>query len=224
MKSRLIKRRLNALRPRSLFTQCLRAASVLALTFSISQSGQADSLWSKSVSKSMVSDRKATAVGDILTILIQESSTTGKETSTSTSKKTGADMGITSFFYPPSASGLLTKNGTLPALKYNSSKTFDGGGQIANKETITSRIAVRVIDVLPNKTLVIEGRRQTAFSDEKQDVVLRGLVRQQDVQANNTVFSYNVADASIQFVNKGTISRPQKKGWFTHAWETITPF
>ena len=218
-----IRRRLNSLRPGTLFTQLIRSATFFALITG-GTIAKADSLWNKAVAKPMVSDRKAGRVGDILTILVQETSSTEKETSTSTSKDSGADIGITSFFYPPSASGLLTKKGTLPALKYNSSKTFDGGGQIENSEKINSRIAVRVIDVLPNKTLVIEGRRQTAFSDEKQDVILRGLVRSEDVQANNTVYSYNVADASIQFVSKGAISRPQKKGWFTRFWENVTPF
>jgi len=48
--------------------------------------------------------------------------------------------------------------------------------------------------------MIVEGRRQTAFSGEKQDAVLRGVVRADDVAANNTVYSYNLADASIQFI------------------------
>ena len=103
----------------------------------------------------------------------------------------------------------------MPALKYSAKSDFDGGGKINNAERITARIAVRVVDVLPNGQMIVEGRRDTSFSGEKQEAILRGIVRSEDVTAGNTVFSFNVADASIQFKSKGTISDSQRKGWFT---------
>jgi flagellar L-ring protein precursor FlgH len=78
--------------------------------------------------------------------------------------------------------------------------------------------------VLPNKNLVIEGRRTTSFSGETQEAVLRGVVRAEDIAANNTVFSYNIADATIKYVSTGTITDNQRKGWFTRVWEKLTPF
>jgi flagellar L-ring protein precursor FlgH len=50
------------------------------------------------------------------------------------------------------------------------------------------------------------------------------VVRSEDITANNTVFSYNVADASIRFVSKGTIADNQRKGWLFRVWEKVTPF
>jgi len=119
---------------------------------------------------------------------------------------------------------LLTKKGSLPALKYSGANDFTGSGAINNQETITARLSVRVIDVLPNGNLVVEGRRQTAFSGEKQDAILRGTVRADDISANNTIFSFNIADASIQFISKGTITDNQNKGWFTRIWDKVSPF
>ena len=113
---------------------------------------------------------------------------------------------------------------TSAALKYNSGNTFDGGGTINNSEQIVAQVTVRVIDVLPNGNMLIEGTRETAFSGEKQNVVLHGIVRPDDVTANNTVFSYNVADAKIQIVSKGTIADSQRKGWFTKIWDKLSPF
>src|SRR5206468_5964419 len=106
------------------------------------------------------------------------------------------------FFYSPAASGLLSKKGELPALKLKNSQDFDGSGKINNSERIVARVAVRVVDVLPNQNLVVEGKRQTSFSGETQDVILRGIVRPADITSQNTVFSYNVADATIKFVSK----------------------
>jgi flagellar L-ring protein precursor FlgH len=119
---------------------------------------------------------------------------------------------------------LLTKKGALPALNYTSDTEFAGGGSINNAETITAQVAVRVVDVLPNGNMVVEGQLRTAFSGEKQDAVVRGTVRPDDVMANNTLYSYNIADATIQFISKGTITDAQRKGWLTKFWDKLTPF
>ncbi|HET7626177.1 MAG TPA: flagellar basal body L-ring protein FlgH [Verrucomicrobiae bacterium] len=184
----------------------------------------ADSLWKDDASRSIFADKKAHAVGDILTILVQENNTATKKNNTTTSKQAAVDASIASFLYGPGASGLLTKKGQYPALKFNSKDDFSGGGQINNSEVITARLAVRVIDVLPNGNLVVEGRRQTAFAGEKQDATLRGTVRADDVSANNTIYSYEMADATIQFASKGAITDSQRKGWFTRIWDKISPF
>ena len=196
----------------------------MALLFTLASTLSADSLWRDDSSLSMTADKRANRVGDIITILVQESNTASKDNSTKTAKRSGLDASISSFLYSPAASGLLTKGGKLPALKFDAKQDFDGGGKINNSERVTARIAVRVIDVLPNGNLVVEGTRQIAFSGETQDAVLRGTIRSADVAANNTVFSYNIADATIKYVSKGTVSDNQRKGWFTKIWEKVTPF
>jgi flagellar L-ring protein precursor FlgH len=184
----------------------------------------AQSIWHDDGLKPMFADKRANSVGDLLTIIVQENTTASKDNQTATSKKAAVDASIASFLYSPGASGFLTKGGQLPALKYASQSDFNGGGTINNSEQIVARITVRVIDVLPNKTLVLEGSRETSFGGEKQTAILRGIVRQEDVTSANTVFSYNVADAKIQLLSKGTISDSQRKGWFTRIWDLISPF
>lgn len=186
--------------------------------------GRADSLWKDDTAKPLTADRRARAVGDILTILVEENSSSTKDNTTSTAKKSGLDASIASFLYAPAASGLLTKGGKMPAIKMDSSSSFDGGGKVANSEKITGRIAVTVVDVLPNGNLIVEGTRRTKFANESLDAVLRGTVRGEDVTAANTVFSYNIADANIRYISKGTVSDSQKKGWFNRAWDKVTPF
>lgn len=202
---------------------CSKLVSLLALASFVVSAG-AQSLWKDGASRSMISDKRAASVGDILTILVQENNSASKDQNTRTSKESGINAAVEAFLYSPDASKLLTHNGKMPALKLNAKQNFDGGGRISNAEKITARIAVRVIDVLPNGNLVIEGTRQTAFSGETQDAVLRGVVRTEDIAANNTVFSYNIADASIKYISKGTVSDNQRKGWFTKIWEKVTPF
>lgn len=200
------------------------AAVTLGCVAALSGSTGAQSLWSDEGSRAMVADKRATVVGDILTILVQENNSATKDNNTQTSKKAGVDASISSFFFSPAASKLGTHNGKLPALKADSKQEFAGGGKISNSERITARIAVRVIDVLPNGNLVIEGVRQTAFAGETQDAILRGVVRKEDVTSSNTVFSYQIADATIKYVSKGAVTDNQRKGWFTKVWDKVTPF
>jgi flagellar L-ring protein precursor FlgH len=198
---------------------CESAAGLLFLA-----SAHADSLWRDDASRSMAADRKAVAVGDMLTVIVQESSTATKDNSTTTSKKSSTDNAITTFLYSPAGSGFMTHNGQMPALKYSGQSDFSGGGSIENKEQIVAKITVRVADVLPNKNLVVEGTRHTSFGSEQQDIVLRGVVRPEDISANNTVFSYNIADATINIINKGAVTDSQRKGWFTRLWDKLMPF
>jgi flagellar L-ring protein FlgH len=201
------------------------AALVLALAqFSLEVRAEMGSLWKADSARSMFADKRARAVGDILTILVQENTTASKDNSTKTSKKSSVNASIDTFLYSPGASGFLTKGGRMPAMQFGGSQDFDGGGKINNSERITGRVAVRVVDTLPNGNMIIEGRRDTHISGEKQETILRGIVRSEDVMANNTVFSYNVTDASIRFVSKGTISDNQRKGWLFRVWEKVTPF
>jgi flagellar L-ring protein precursor FlgH len=196
----------------------------LFITFQVS-SLVADSLWKTDTSpSSIVADKKARRVGDILTVIVSENNGATRNNTTATSKASSVDASIASFLYGPSASGLLTKGGQYPALSFTGKNTYSGGGQIANSETITSQLAVRVIDVLPNGNLVVEGRKNTSFSGEKQDAILRGMVRYDDISSSNSIYSYNIADASIQFVTKGTITDAQNKGWFNRIWDKVNPF
>jgi flagellar L-ring protein precursor FlgH len=197
------------------------AASMFCLDM---PSVRADSLWRDDVAKPMFADKRAGRVGDIVTILVQENTTAKKANSTATSKASSVDSSLASFFYSPAASGLLTKGGTLPSLKFSGNSTFAGSGTINNSEQIVSSVAVRVVDVLPNRNLIIEGTRQNSFGDEQQTIVLRGTIRQDDIMANNTVFSYNISDATIKIVSKGTITDSQRKGWFNRIWDKVSPF
>lgn len=188
-------------------------------------SAAADSLWRDgSALSSMVADKKAHAIGDILTISVQESSSAAKNNNTTTSKQSDLTAALSAFLYSPAGSSFLTKNGQLPAIAFNSKQDFNGGGTVNNQEQINANIPVTVVNVLPNDTLVVEGRRQTSFAGEVQDMVLRGSVRYDDISPTNTVCSCNVADATIKIINKGPVTDSQHKGWFTKLWEVVTPF
>lgn len=204
--------------PAATFAACL---SLLAGLPSVTW---ADSLWQDEVARPMFADKRAGSVGDLLTVVVQENNSASKDKNTKTTKNSNLDAAIATFLYSPAASGLLTKGGQMPALKYNYKNEFAGGGAINNSESIIARIGVRVVDVLPNRNLVVEGTRETAFSGEQQTIILRGVVNPDNITTGNTVLSQNIADATIKFVSKGALSDSQRKGWFNKIWDKITPF
>ena len=195
---------------------------IFAASLAVPALVSAQSLWRDDVSKPMCADKRATAVGDIITIIISENTTATKNNETKTERSSSLTSAISSFLFP----GFLAKGGvggTMPSIAYSSDHKHDGSGAINNSESIIAHVAVQVKDVLPNKSLVIEGKRETSFSGEKQTIVLRGIVRAEDVAANNTVLSYNVANATVQIIGKGTVTDSQKKGWFNRIWDKLNP-
>lgn len=198
---------------------------ILCVAFgAVSVSAANGSLWSESSARLLLADNRARHVGDILTIVVDENNESAKQNNTKTAKKTGISASISSFLFGAAQDGFLTRGGKYPSMDMKSDKSFEGGGTINNSERITARIAVRVTEVLPNGHMMLEGRRMTLVGGEEQEAVLRGVVRQEDIQPGNTVLSYNVADASIKFVSKGTVTDSQRRGWFTRAFDKITPF
>ena len=208
------------------FRSPLVAVQALALMALVSMPVLAanGSLWSESSARLLVADNRARNVGDILTIVVEETNESAKQNNTKTAKKTGISASISSFLFGAGQDGFLTRGGKYPSMDMKSDKSFEGGGTINNSERITARIAVRVTEVLPNGHMMLEGRRMTLVGGEEQQAVLRGLVRQEDIQPGNTVLSHNVADATIKFVSKGVVSDSQRRGWFTRAFDKITPF
>jgi flagellar L-ring protein precursor FlgH len=193
---------------------------IFAASLALPLVAPAQSLWRDDASKSMVADKRATGVGDIITIVVSENTTTTKNNETATERSSSLTSAITSFLFP----GFLQKAGSMPSIAYSSDHKHDGKGAINNSESIIAHVAVQVVDVLPNGNLVIEGRRETEFGGEKQTIVLHGTVRSDDVAADNTVLSYNVAGATVQITGKGTVTDSTNKGWFNRVWDKVNPF
>ncbi len=174
-----------------------------------------ESLWlSKANNEAGIfSDRTALNVGDILTIMVDETTTvtSALSKSTNTSSNFGG-TGIERFFY----SGLGTiKGGQYPDVTGNDSSTTSGGGSITSSRTASTTASVLVIDRLPNGNLVVEGAREISVSGETQYVIVRGIVRRDDIMNDNTVMSSKIANAQVEFLDKGAIASTQKQGWIS---------
>lgn len=182
------------------------------------------SIWQSS-SVSLTEDLKARRRGDLITIVISETASASKDAKTNTARSSEMAAGIPNFM------GL---EGTAAASKYlgdlskmiaasNSSK-FAGSGSTSRQENLRATISARVVDVLPNGNLLIEGRRNIKVNEEDQIIVLEGTVRSRDVAPDNTVNSSYVADARISYSGRGIISDRQSPGWLMSIIDKVWPF
>lgn len=213
----------------------LAAASLLSAA-----PAPAGSLWKDGITdeRGMFADKRAKRIGDIVTIVVQETVTMSDTLRLKTDKSAKGMAGVATnvinqfIQYPAQLlkgkyANQLPKDAIIPDVKDVSatgSNEYTGGGEIRNSQTIATRCAVQVIDTLPNGNLVVEGIREISFSKERQFASMRGIIRTYDVQADNTVLSSNVADARIEIVSEGTLTEAQKKGWLLRLNDKINPF
>ena len=167
---------------------------------------------------SLYGDVKAREIGDLITVIIEESSEVNKEANQESSKST-AGNGSASFQHPTVETdkeviGGPWKKATLPEFSWQLKHDFNGGGKMDSKEGFNSTMSARVLDVLPNGNLLLEGKRTVQLQQELVQVTLTGMVRPRDISSDNTVYSSRLADASIRYDAAGPIVREQQRGLF----------
>ena len=168
----------------------------------------AQSLWTEQA-RGLYTDVRARNVNDIVTILIVEESKSERSAQTKTSKESSVDAGLNTF---PKYFGLENTLKKIFRVDVDAKSKFEGKGDINRSDKVTAQISARVVKVLDNGSLLIEGRRAVAVNDEVQFLVVSGIVRAEDVSADNTVRSTQVADAEVRMEGSGVLAEKQRPG------------
>ena len=182
------------------------------------------SLWN-SASGSLISDHKATAIGDIVTIVIEEQSSATREASTSSGRDSSIQAGIPNLFGLENQefitdSGLDMEN----LLNANISNEFEGSGRTVRSGDLTASLSTQVIDVYPNGNLKVRGGKEVMVNNEVQIIYLTGIVRPVDITAANTVDSNKILNARISYTGRGPVADQQEPGWLTRTINHVWPF
>jgi flagellar L-ring protein precursor FlgH len=166
-------------------------------------------------------DVKARRVGDILTILLEEKTDARKSAETNTARETEISLPSPTVFGRP-----VTHNGTpILATDVDYENSFDGTGASSQSNQLDGSVAVTVAQVLPNGSLVVQGEKWIAINQGEEFIRLRGIVREVDIQPDNTVRSTLVANAQIRYQGKGAVSASNRQGWFTRFFNSpVFPF
>jgi flagellar L-ring protein precursor FlgH len=172
----------------------------------------------------LFADSRARRVGDIVQVHVVESSS-GTNTANTTSNRTSAtEFSVNSLFGMSTMPLVNTPIGEGPAVSTASTREFEGKGSTTRKNTVTATVAARVVNVMPDGLMRIEGVRETKVNSETQYLVVAGLIRSRDVAADNSIMSTQIADAHIEYYGKGIVSDRQKPGWLSRLLDTLWPF
>ncbi len=147
------------------------------------------------------SDVRARLVDDMVTVLVAENVTADVTGVTKTSRASAAKATIPAFAGLTRAAGPWTN---LANLSTNTS--LDGEGTTSRQTTFTTTLAARVTQVLPNGNLVVEGAKDIQVNSERQNVVVRGVVRPADIDTSNSVRSDHMAEVEVRINGKGVVN------------------
>jgi flagellar L-ring protein FlgH len=167
----------------------------------------------------------ARQIGDLVTVKVnfKDSADIANETKRA---RTNADtMGVPNFF------GLETQSQQVLAGMNNSSmvnassaSSSDGVGSVKRAETLATNVAAVVTQILPNGNMVIEGKQEVRVNFEIRELIVGGVIRPEDIEADNTIESMKIAEARIAYGGRGQITDVQQPRYGQQVMDVILPF
>jgi flagellar L-ring protein precursor FlgH len=186
----------------------------------------ADSIWDRRDPRYayLFQDNRARSVGDVITVVISET-TVANEADQRALKKANSAAGTVDFTGSASSGGGTSRSGAMSFnLSDNFKKEFSGSAQTTMNRVFTDKMAVTVVDVMPNGNLVIEGYRSRVVAGEERVLRITGIVRQLDVGVGNLVQSQSVANFRISYLGRGPESKTVNQGYLGRAMNLLWPW
>ncbi|MEQ5788041.1 flagellar basal body L-ring protein FlgH [Erythrobacter sp. NFXS35] len=164
----------------------------------------------------LVTGTRARSLGDMVTIILTENTTTTKSTAGQTNRS--GSFGIT----PPASGPLDFLN--PDALKAAAEGSFSGGGNAAQQSRLNGAVAVTIAAIYPNGTAEVVGEKQMMFSQGEEWVQFAGRIRLIDIDSDNRLASSQVANARIIYSGQGAVQQASRPGWLSRFFNAISPF
>ena len=163
------------------------------------QSREPGSLIQPDSYRGLTADRRAHAVGDMLTVVVVETA----HASVSANTDGSHDLQL--------AAQARTPRGNYP-YGLGMSGSDQGEGLTSRAGTLQAQLAVRVTEVEPDGLLQVRGEQSVTINGEQQHIALSGMVREEDILASNLIPSNRISDAQIEFTGQGDVSEAQRHG------------
>lgn len=184
-----------------------------------------NSLWQPG-STTFFNDNRSWQVGDILKVVVQITDKANLDNNTNQGSKNKDNISLDNLMGKEKAVRQIfsSSNEATDLVKSNSDRAYVGGGTVKRKEDIKTAIAATVMQVLNNGNLVIQGHQEVRVNYELREVKVAGIVRPQDIKADNSVNSDQIAEARISYGGRGIISDVQKKPVVSEILDVVSPF
>ncbi|WP_067515263.1 flagellar basal body L-ring protein FlgH [Endozoicomonas ascidiicola] len=170
------------------------------------------SLFNPRYGNMMVSDRRAYRLGDILTIELKGTTNISMGGGSSVNKSANIDIPDPTLLGRSSAS--ILGSGRSLATSIQPTREYGGATSASRNNSLEGSVAVKVVEVLPNGTLRIQGNKWLTINSGREQIKISGLVRPEDVSTDNKVSSERLAEARVDYVALGDNANAHKPGWF----------
>ena len=186
---------------------------------------QGESLWERRDPNRafLFFDTQARRKGDIVTVLVDETTDVenkedrGLSKETATSKSSDIDSSASGDFGGPEGSAAFDFNS-------DSSRSFDGEATFTSEREFTTRVAATVMEVLPNGNLVVKGEGSVVVAGDERVLVISGIIRPYDISADNTISSRNLAQKRITYEGNGQEQAFVRQGMLGRMLNKLWPF
>jgi flagellar L-ring protein precursor FlgH len=184
-----------------------------------------NSLW-RAGARSFFNDQRASKIGDILTVNIEIADSAQLNNSTARSRTSSTDTSVDALL---GAETLIQKAlpGTpslSPGVSFGSDSASNGTGSVNRQEKVNLTVAAVITDRLPNGNLVIGGSQEVRINNELRELLVSGVIRPEDIAADNTIEHTKIAEARISYGGRGDISQVQRDKYGKLIYDQITPF
>lgn len=169
--------------------------------------------------------RKAFRPNDLITIIIREHRRWEADSELELGKRLNLDTQLDAFFKltEGGVGAALFRRGK-PNVNYKLQQRLTSDAEAEREDTLTTRLAARIIDVKPNGLLVLEAKGRIQHDEEISNITLTGTCRKEDVSPDNTVLSTQIADKNIVITNKGALKSAATRGWVSKLLDWLKPF
>ncbi|RYG21219.1 MAG: flagellar basal body L-ring protein FlgH, partial [Burkholderiales bacterium] len=184
-----------------------------------------NSLW-RAGARSFFNDQRANKIGDILTVNIEIADSAQLNNTTARSRTGSTETGVQALLgLEANIQKVLPGTPALdPAVGFSSNSASNGTGSVNRQEKVNLTVAAVITDRLPNGNLVIGGSQEVRINNELRELLVSGVIRPEDVAADNTIAHSKIAEARISYGGRGDISQVQRDKYGKLIYDQITPF
>jgi flagellar L-ring protein FlgH len=173
------------------------------------------------VNGSLLADFKAGRVGDLVFVDVVETSTATVSSGADRKRDSGTVGGLSTIAASIPISGAAAIGAGITAL---GQRKFEGSGNTERKSNVKARITARVVEVLPNGDMRIQALKLVRINKETEQMAVTGIVRRNDLSADNSIPTIAIGDLRVDFNGKGVASADNAPGWLFRLFDKISPF